>query len=128
MEPKKISFNKKSENAILQDGLKNQISLPPIKEMAKGKQNVIIVVYDYSRNTPVHMILPVGRVICEKGAGILVSPGMDPETIRKLGFKWAGIPKNAFEIAFSKKGNKASIAVIKNGGEIMPKIHGCKHG
>jgi nickel-dependent lactate racemase len=65
-------------------------------------------------------LVHVGRVIRDKGVGILVSPGIDREKTTKLGFKWAETPQKALELAFSIKGRNASVAVLKNGGEVMP--------
>jgi nickel-dependent lactate racemase len=67
-------------------------------------------------------LVHVGRVICEKAIGVLVSSGIDPQTAAKLGFHWAASPQEALTFALKRKGKKASIAVIKNGGEIMPLV------
>lgn len=68
-------------------------------------------------------LVHVGRVIKEKGEGILVSPGIDKEITERLGFTWARNVQHALEIAFSKQGKSASVLVSKNGGEIMPMIN-----
>lgn len=65
-------------------------------------------------------IAHVGRVIREKGRGILVSPGIDKKTTEKMGFSWARNAQEALEIAFSQQGSNANVLVMKNGGEIMP--------
>lgn len=65
-----------------------------------------------------------GRVIREKGSGILVSPGIGPKTAAKIGFGWAATPQDAFEIALRQKGKNATIAILKNGGELMPILSG----
>lgn len=65
-------------------------------------------------------IAHVGRVIREKGRGILVSPGIDKKTTEKLGFSWARSAQEALEIAFSQQGNNPNVLIMKNGGEIMP--------
>lgn len=65
-------------------------------------------------------LVHVGEVICRKGTGILVSPGIAPEVARKIGFLPAATPQQALEIALDQMGKHASIAVLKNGGEIMP--------
>lgn len=67
-------------------------------------------------------LVHVGRVIYEKAIGVLVSSGIDPQTAAKLGFHWAASPQEALTFALKRKGKKASIAVIKNGGEIMPLV------
>lgn len=65
-------------------------------------------------------LVHVGEVICRKGTGILVSPGIAPDDARKIGFLPAATPQQALEIALDRMGKHASIAVLKNGGEIMP--------
>lgn len=65
-------------------------------------------------------LVHVGRVIREKGRGILVSPGIDKATTEKLGFIWAATPQDAFSLAANEKGKNASVVVLRNGGEIMP--------
>jgi len=64
----------------------------------------------------------VGRIICEKATGVIVSTGIEPQTAAKLGLHWAANPQEALTFALKRKGKKASIAVIKNGGEVMPVI------
>lgn len=96
LEPNKLSGCNKSELEIIKQGLQNPIGLPPIREMVKGKKNVIIVVDDYSRNTPVHLILPeILQEMLSSGLGrenirILVASGThrpmtEAEKINKLG-------------------------------------------
>jgi lactate racemase len=67
-------------------------------------------------------LVHVGRVIREKGTGILVSPGIPREVTSRLGFKWAATPQDALQLAINQVGKNAAIAVLKNGGEIMPMI------
>ena len=65
-------------------------------------------------------IAHIGRVICDKGTGILVSTGIDRHTAGKLGFQWAETAQAALKLAFELQGADARIAVLKNGGEVMP--------
>ena len=65
-------------------------------------------------------LVHVGEVICRKATGILVCPGITPEVAQKIGFLPAATPQQALEIALDQMGMHASIAVLKNGGEIMP--------
>jgi lactate racemase len=67
-------------------------------------------------------LVHVGRVIREKGTGILVSPGISREITTRLGFKWAATSQDAFQLAINQIEKDASIAVLKNGGEIMPVV------
>jgi len=67
-------------------------------------------------------LVHVGRVIRQKGEGILVSPGIDKETTEKLGFYWARNVQDAVELAYSMQGKDAVMIICKNGGEIMPVV------
>jgi nickel-dependent lactate racemase len=67
-------------------------------------------------------LVHVGRVIREKGTGILVSPGIPREVTARVGFTWAATPLDALQLAIDQVGKNAAIAVLKNGGEIMPMI------
>lgn len=68
-------------------------------------------------------ITHVGRVIKDKGNGILVCPGIDKETTEKLGFYWARNVQDALALAFSIQGRNSNVIISKNGGEIMPLVH-----
>lgn len=65
-------------------------------------------------------LVHVGRVIREKSTTILVSSGIDSETASRIGFQWAATPQEALNLAFERKGKTASIAILRNGGDIMP--------
>lgn len=67
-------------------------------------------------------IAHVGRVVCDKGRGILVTKGIDRTTAEKIGFLWAEGPQEALNMALEMKGQQSRIVVLKNGGEIMPII------
>ena len=69
-------------------------------------------------------IAEVGRVICDRGVGVLVSDGIDPATARRLGFKWAETAQEALNFAFKVKGKHAKVAVLQHGGEVMPLVDG----
>lgn len=64
----------------------------------------------------------VGRIIRDKGIGILVSSGIDGDTTKRLGFHYSKTPQEGFELALKLKGKDAKVVVIKNGGEVMPII------
>jgi nickel-dependent lactate racemase len=67
-------------------------------------------------------LVHVGRVIKERGKGILVSPGISKEETEKLGFTYARDPQEALNIAFSQLSRDAKVAVLQRGGEILPAI------
>ncbi len=62
----------------------------------------------------------VGRVTRDWGRGILVSPGVPPETARKIGLLPAASVPEALELAYRMTSPDAKVAVFRNGGEIMP--------
>ena len=65
-------------------------------------------------------IAEVGRVICDRGVGVLVSHGIDAATARRLGFEWAETAQAALDLAFKVKGKHAKVIVLQQGGEVMP--------
>jgi nickel-dependent lactate racemase len=59
----------KSEEEIIEEALSHPVGSPPLSEILKGHKNVLIVTDDYTRTTPVQIILP--RLIKElKKSGI----------------------------------------------------------
>lgn len=69
-------------------------------------------------------LVHVGRVIRDKGRGIMVSPGIAPETQRHLGFETAATPQEALERALAMAGRNAQVAVLRQGGNVMPLVAG----
>jgi hypothetical protein len=67
-------------------------------------------------------IVHVGRIIRDKGRGIMVCPCISPETSRKLGFAPAETPQEAVDLAFSMTGPGAKVIILQNGGDLLP-IH-----
>lgn len=65
-------------------------------------------------------LVHVGRVIRDKGRGIMVSPGIKTETQRRIGFEPAGTPQQALERAFAIAGPDAQVAFLRQGGNVMP--------
>src|SRR5512139_2051413 len=57
----------KSEEAIIEEALSSPIDSPPLSTVLKGCKNVLILVDDYSRSTPVKKILPLLMGEFEKG-------------------------------------------------------------
>jgi len=65
-------------------------------------------------------IVHVGRIIRDKGRGIMVCPCIGAETSRKLGFAPAATPQEAVDLAFSMTGPGAKVIVLQNGGDLLP--------
>ena len=67
-------------------------------------------------------LVHVGRVIKERGRGIMVSQGIPKQETEKLGFFYAKTVQEALEIGFSLVGRDGKVAVFQRGGEILPVI------
>jgi len=67
-------------------------------------------------------LVHVGRVIRRRARGIMVSPGIDAQTQRHLGFEPASTPQEALEWAFGLAGPGAEVVVLRQGGHILPVI------
>jgi nickel-dependent lactate racemase len=87
-----------------------------VKSMVEKKQITDLI-------AAAHLI-HVGRVIRDKAHGIMVSPGIDPETQGHLGFEPARTPQQALEMAFAIAGAEARVAVLRHGGDILPLVVG----
>jgi nickel-dependent lactate racemase len=59
---------------------------------------------------------------------ILVSPGVRRDDKERLGFRHADSPQDALESAFARQGSDATVAVLRRGGHILPRVEGEAHG
>lgn len=69
-------------------------------------------------------LVHVGRVIRDKAHGIMVSPGIDPETQGHLGFEPARTPQLALAMGMAITGPDARVAVLRQGGNVLPLVTG----
>ena len=53
---------------------------------------------------------------------ILVSPGITKQQTERLGFRYASTAEEALEMAFQRQGRDAKLAVLQQGGHILPLI------
>ncbi|MGH9432762.1 MAG: lactate racemase domain-containing protein, partial [Terriglobia bacterium] len=67
-----------------------------------------------------------GRVIRDMATGVMVSPGIRPEVQEHLGFRHAATPKAALDVAFDIAGRSAQVAVLLQGGHILPLVRGAR--
>jgi len=66
--------------------------------------------------------LRVGRLIKDKATGIMVRNGIPRADQQHLGFIPADTPQQALEKAFAIVGEKATVAVLRHGGEALPVV------
>jgi nickel-dependent lactate racemase len=67
-------------------------------------------------------LVHVGRVVRDRAKGIMVSPGIKPETQAHLGFQSASTPQGALDMAFGIVGAQAKVAVLRHGGDVLPLV------
>lgn len=67
-------------------------------------------------------LVHVGRLVREKGRGILVSPGISREETERLGLLWAPDLPEAYQMAQAVAGASADVLVLRNGGDILPVV------
>lgn len=68
-------------------------------------------------------LVHVGRLVREKGRGILVSTGIGPEEAGRLGLLWAPDLSAAYAEAQALVGRDAEVLVFRNGGDILPVVN-----
>jgi nickel-dependent lactate racemase len=72
-------------------------------------------------------LVHVGRVIRGRARGIMVSPGIDPQTQRHLGFEPARTAQEALDWAFGLAGPLAKVVVLRQGGHVLPIVERREH-
>jgi lactate racemase len=58
--------------------------------------------------------------IVDKTDCIMVSPGVSAKEAKKIGFRYARSAEEALRMAFERQGPRASVAVLRYGGHILP--------
>jgi len=67
-------------------------------------------------------LVHVGRVICDRAQGIMVSPGIGPVAQRSLGLIPARTPQEALELALAMLGQDSKVVVLRHGGDVLPQV------
>lgn len=73
----------------------------------------------FNKSVAAHMI-QASEVIVDRGRGYLISPGLTPQQITRLGFLYAPHAQQALDEALRVKGSDASIIVLSHAGDILP--------
>jgi len=109
---------------------------PNPEGVAKNHPNVLGI--GYRPYAEIRAMVESGRVDDVVGAAILadncqiidehdcimVSPGVTIEEKARLGLRHAQTVQDALEMAFDKQGRQAKVAVLRQGGHILPLIRG----
>lgn len=75
----------------------------------------------FDKSVAAHMI-QAAEVIVERGRGFLVSPHIPRQHVARLGFLYASSPQEALATALTMMGSDASIAVLRQAGELLPLV------
>ena len=89
-----------------------------VKKMVETRQMTDLVAAAHLAHT--------GRVIRDMATGIMVSPGIRPEVQEHLGFRHAATPDTALDLALGIAGPSAQVAVLLQGGHILPLVRGAR--
>ncbi|HEX7446448.1 MAG TPA: nickel-dependent lactate racemase [Pirellulales bacterium] len=65
--------------------------------------------------------------IIDKTDCIIVSPGITVDEAKRLGLRYAASVQDALLMAFEKQGKKAKVAILRQGGHILPQVSGEHH-
>ncbi|MGH9400716.1 MAG: nickel-dependent lactate racemase [Terriglobia bacterium] len=68
----------------------------------------------------------VGRVIKDRATGIMVSKWIPPDVQRHIGFEPASTPQEALGMALAASGPKSRVAVLQQGGHVLPLVEGAE--
>jgi nickel-dependent lactate racemase len=62
--------------------------------------------------------------VMDRAECILVSPGVSPDEAKRLGFRPVRSVQDALDLARERQGRDASIAVLRRGGHVLPRVTG----
>lgn len=76
-----------------------------------------------NKSVAMHM-LQASRVIVDRASGYLVSPNISREDTLRLNFRWAATAQVALDEALARLGPQATIAVLRQAGDLLPLLPG----
>ena len=88
---------------------------PPIQEIKRMVADGKIV----NKVVAVHMA-QVSHIARERATVILVTQGISPQDVRKVGLEYAATPQEALTRAFQVAGREAKVALVKGAAEMLP--------
>jgi len=110
--PCREGFSRTHEEEIIKFGYRSKEEIK--KLVSKGEIRHLVVA--------VHMIQVAEATIEKAATCILVTRGISPEKIEKVGLGYAPDAQSALEEAFSRLGRKARVAVLHRAAEMLPVI------
>lgn len=120
----------KSEAEIVREALENPIDSPRLRELVKGKKNIVMIASDHTRPVPSKIILPEMMKEIEEGnpdatLTILIATGFDrltthEELVNKFGEDMVNHPKIKYVIHESgKEEDLVYIGILPSGGKLI---------
>ena len=111
--------SQKSPEHILKEALANPISSPRLSELAKGRGNCLIVVDDYTRTTPVAMVLPLvleelnSAGLKDEAISIILAGGSHrPMTDQEIKKKLGAQIQSRFEVLTHDRKNQGELETV----------------
>ncbi len=120
----------KSERELVRDALQNPIDSPRLKELVKGKKNIVMIASDHTRPVPSKVILPEIMAEIEEGnpdatLTILIATGFHrlttrEELISKFGEDMVNHPKIKFVVHDSANNDDmVFLGILPSGGKLI---------
>ena len=120
----------KSEAEIVREALENPIDSPRLRELVKGKKNIVMIASDHTRPVPSKIILPEMMKEIEEGnpdatLTILIATGFHrltthEELVNKFGEDMVNHPKIKYVIHESgKEEDLVYIGILPSGGKLI---------
>jgi nickel-dependent lactate racemase len=75
----------------------------------------------YSNKLLAYTLVAIGRIVCGRVSGILVSPHIDRSSAEAMGFAHAADLEQALGLARERVGGGCRISVLRNAGELLPR-------
>ena len=70
-----------------------------------------------------YTLIAIGRIICKRVRAILVSPNINPDEAKNLGFIPARNLQHAIDKAFEMTGSSAGISILKQASIMLPVLN-----
>lgn len=120
----------KSERELVRDALQNPIDSPRLRELVKGKKNIVMIASDHTRPVPSKVILPEIMAEIEEGnpdatLTILIATGFHrlttrEELISKFGEDMVNHPKIKFVVHDSANNDDmVFLGILPSGGKLI---------
>jgi len=71
-----------------------------------------------------YTLVAIGRIISQRVRAIIVSPNIEPDVVKNMGFLWASDLQTSWNMAKQITGNSFRSIVLKKAGELLPIVDG----